>query len=108
MKIEDVRKCLQEAHRFGSVPDIPEGTYYIQISDTLALHMIEALNAVSKLPDKWRKETTYPDDFKCQLEEEMFTCVIDKVLRQNAEELDNALNAVETELNSVKPCTNRT
>ena len=52
MKIEDVRKCLQEAHRFGSVPDIPEGTYYIRISDTLALHMIEALNAVLNPTDK--------------------------------------------------------
>jgi hypothetical protein len=50
---------------------------------------------VKPLADKWRSETTYPDDFKPQLEEEMFTCAADRVLRELADELDKALEARE-------------
>lgn len=41
--IDDVIQVLRETKRVGSLIDLPEGTRYIQISETLLDEMIEAL-----------------------------------------------------------------
>lgn len=38
-----VIEILEKAERIGAATDIPEGTRYIQISETLTLQMIESL-----------------------------------------------------------------
>ena len=45
MKLQDVIDALKLAQRFGAGTDIPEGSRVLQISDTLATLMIEALEA---------------------------------------------------------------
>jgi hypothetical protein len=43
MELQDVLSVLESADRMGAVQDVPEGSRYIQISDTLARQMVEAL-----------------------------------------------------------------
>ena len=44
--ITDVIKILKDAERMGSEEDKPEGSRYIQISDTLAKIMEETLQGI--------------------------------------------------------------
>ena len=41
--IDDVLKVLEGAERIGTSNDFPEGSRYIQISETLTTQMIEAI-----------------------------------------------------------------
>ncbi len=43
MKVSDVRKILKNAHRQGTEEDVPEGSRYIVLSDTLVNQMAEWL-----------------------------------------------------------------
>lgn len=43
MTLHDVLKILIEAERLGASTDEPEGTRFIQISDTLAKKMIDVI-----------------------------------------------------------------
>lgn len=43
MNIADVIEGLEQAERMGAEEDIPEGSRYIQISETLLLQIIETL-----------------------------------------------------------------
>jgi len=43
MNIDEIIKCMREAHRFGSATDEPEGSRYILMSDTLSNEIIECL-----------------------------------------------------------------
>lgn len=45
MKLQDVIDALKSAQRFGASEDIPEGARVLQLSDTLAGQMIEALES---------------------------------------------------------------
>ena len=42
--VDDIIRTLEEAPRIGAAQDKPEGTRYIQISDTLATSLAERLN----------------------------------------------------------------
>ena len=44
MTLEDIKHILIMADRIGSDKDIPEGTRYIQLSETLVEEMIEVLD----------------------------------------------------------------
>ena len=46
MQLQNWIAALQTAPRMGGMNDEPEGTRYIQISDTLAQSMVAALNGV--------------------------------------------------------------
>lgn len=48
--LKDVRDALVLAPRSGAEKDEPEGMRYIQISETLAIKMIECIE--TQLPDK--------------------------------------------------------
>ena len=43
-----VAKCLENAHRYGSMPDEPEGTAWVQFTDTLAQHISRRLREIAE------------------------------------------------------------
>ena len=43
----ELAEWLDDAHRIGEDEDLPEGTRYIQISDTLAKMVAKALRAIA-------------------------------------------------------------
>ncbi len=48
IKPSDVAQMLDAAHRIGNDTDEPEGTRYIQISDTMAKELSKALREMEK------------------------------------------------------------
>jgi len=46
MSIDEIIKCLREAHRFGSATDEPECSRYIVMSETLA-------NSIADYLEEW-------------------------------------------------------
>ena len=46
----ELLELFKNAPRMGSGVDIPEGSRYIQVSDTLAKEIVESLSDVTPLP----------------------------------------------------------
>ncbi len=54
-----VAECLGDADRYGTVPDKPEGTAWIQLTDTLARHISGRLAEIAeRMKDDETKTTT--------------------------------------------------
>jgi hypothetical protein len=46
MQIKEIIKSLEDASRYGRREDVPEGTRYIKLSDTLAKKIVIKLTAM--------------------------------------------------------------
>lgn len=58
MTIEDVIKALEGATRFGASEDVPEGSRVIQISDTAARQIVDALRSELRPVEKIKIQTS--------------------------------------------------
>jgi len=81
MNINDVIECLKGAPRIGRETDDPEGSRYIQISDTLAQHLIVALQNTPVFPTPGagivHRPAIAPKPSQADIQKETCTCATD-------------------------------
>ena len=53
--------------------------------------LLQWIDGLKTLPNRWREKTMYPDDFIDQTERELVDCSVDRALRYCADELDKTL-----------------